>query len=110
MVWIGHSGVWRGGVTRYDGVTWKTFTVEDGLASNDVRVIAVDHENNVWVGTSERLCRYKGETWETFPLDGFFDHAQINSIEVAPDGRVMIGAWGGKVLVSLYMNTVAGLQ
>ena len=39
------------GVTRYDGLTWTTYTHEDGLSSNNVRAIAVGPDGTVWCGT-----------------------------------------------------------
>ena len=42
------------GVTRYDGTSWQTYSVADGLAHNDVRDIAK--------GTGKRISgRYQGD-------------------------------------------------
>jgi len=49
---------------------WEYFDVSDGLASNNVRAIAVDGDN-IWFGTfGGGLSRYKKSTniWETFDL------------------------------------------
>jgi len=42
-----------GGVSRFDGNTWTTFTAADGLTSDyAIRSVAVDQEGAVWFGSS----------------------------------------------------------
>lgn len=43
-VWIGTEG----GVAKYNGYTYKTFTTSEGLPSNDIWKIVVDEKNRVW--------------------------------------------------------------
>jgi ligand-binding sensor domain-containing protein len=40
-----------GGVSRYDGTGFKTFTTEQGLADNYVMNITEDENRNIWFGT-----------------------------------------------------------
>ena len=40
-----------GGISRYDGETWTTYTIEDGLANDFVNVILEDSEGDLWFGT-----------------------------------------------------------
>ena len=59
-----------GGVRRYDGDTWTTFTRDDGLTSEYVLSIFQDEEGHLWFGThGGGVSRYAGDTWTTF--DGF---------------------------------------
>ena len=46
MVWN-----WGGGVNKFDGTNWTTYTTADGLASNGVSAIIEDHNDNLWFGT-----------------------------------------------------------
>jgi ligand-binding sensor domain-containing protein len=46
------------GVSRYDGVSWRTFTVLDGLLSNDVYSISFGGDGSVWFGTSIGVSRF----------------------------------------------------
>ena len=46
-LWFGTTG----GVSRYDGTIWQTFTTKDGLANNDVRAVTQDSKGNLWFGT-----------------------------------------------------------
>ena len=72
QAWIGTREVWDpekhafsgGGVSVFDG-NWRTYTTEDGLASNDVSAIAVDDEGRVWIGTGD-LYDYTGSGLSLF--------------------------------------------
>ena len=55
-----------GGVTRFDGLTFTTFTAEDGLADNWTGRITQDREAKLWVGTARGLSRYDGREWTAF--------------------------------------------
>ena len=45
-VWFGSAG----GLTRFDGTTWKTWTKADGLPAVSVNTIVFDDIGGVWVG------------------------------------------------------------
>jgi len=48
-------GFWRGGVARFDGENWINFTTKDGLCSNTVNDITVDHDGSIWFGTGNGI-------------------------------------------------------
>ena len=54
-LWFGTYG---GGVQRYDGEGFTTFTAEDGLAHNTVSAILEDREGVLWFGTGGGVSRY----------------------------------------------------
>ena len=41
----------------YETNSWKTYTVTDGLISENVARIYIDNDDNVWVGTTEGLTK-----------------------------------------------------
>lgn len=45
-VWFGSFG----GITRFDGKTWKTWTEKDGLPAASVSASAFDGEGGLWIG------------------------------------------------------------
>ncbi len=49
-----NAAMWFGskdrGVSRFDGKTWKIFSITDGLGDNFVRSIAVDTDGSLWFG------------------------------------------------------------
>jgi len=63
-----HSGnIWFAtdkGLSRFDGVVWKTFTTVDGLAGNVIS-IAEDHSGNLWFVTDGGVSRFDGTNWRT---------------------------------------------
>jgi len=59
-------GTWAGGVSRYDGKEWKTYTVADGLAANSIYAIMEDQAGALWFGTLSGATRYDGRTWRSY--------------------------------------------
>ena len=70
-------GTWGGGLTRYDGTTWHTYTMEDGLAGNFILSLALDPEGRVWAGTDTGASWFDGTKWHL-----------INDADGLPDNNV----------------------
>ncbi len=48
-------------------VKWTTYTTNNSiLPSNDILCIAVDANNNKWIGTSEGLVKYDNINWTVY--------------------------------------------
>ena len=60
-LWIGTDA----GVSRYNGEVFETFTIEDGLPSNDVLHAFCDSKNRIWFVTySNKICYFfNGKIW-----------------------------------------------
>ena len=58
-------GTW-GGVSRYDGHTFTTFTTENGLVDDAVWSICQDLGGDIWFATERGVSRYDGERFTTF--------------------------------------------
>jgi len=58
----------EGGVTRFDGDSFRNFTTADGLPHDDCWAILVDRAGTVWVGTYGGACRLVGDRFEPFAL------------------------------------------
>lgn len=56
------------GVFKYDGKTFKNFTVKDGLCSNIVNAVVEDNNGIMWFGTAKGLCSYDGKNFINTPL------------------------------------------
>ena len=89
-------GTWGGGVSRYDGTDWTTYTTEDGLADNDVNAIIEDSSGNLWFGTwGGGVSRYDGTDWTTYTTeDGLADNYVYATIE-DNSGNLWFGTWRG---------------
>lgn len=54
------------GIVKYNGKTWQSFGVNDGLPSNDIRCMTPVGAS-VFIGTDKGLCRFNGLTLEALP-------------------------------------------
>lgn len=54
--WFGFYG----GISRYDGKTWKTYTPADGLIHPDVSCLAIDPHGRLWIGTQGGVSIFDG--------------------------------------------------
>lgn len=63
------------------------YTVQDGLASSDVRVVFVDSKDHVWFGTLNGANHFDGTKWTTY-LNGSF----VEAIMEDSDGNIWMSA------------------
>jgi streptogramin lyase len=78
-------------------VSWRTYTIVDGLADSVVASIVEDRAGNLWFGTNEGVSRYDGVNWETYgEPDGLADE-NVNSILEDRSGNLWFGTWRGGV-------------
>jgi ligand-binding sensor domain-containing protein len=91
-------GTYHRGVSRYDGVAWRTFTTEDGLAGNTVLAIAQDGQGNLWFGTAGGgVSRYDGAGWRTFTTRDGLAGNTVWAIAQDGQGNLWFGTAGGGV-------------
>lgn len=91
-VWV---GTWGAGLARFDGTTFKNYTVQDGLASNHVFMLHEDQNDVLWIGTSDGMARFSGDTFTTMTTnDGLFSNT-IFSMDTQADGTMWVGSFGG---------------
>lgn len=60
-LWFSSNG---GGIYHYDGKTFRNYTENDGLSSNQVYSIVSDHKNILWFGTQNGLTKYNRKKFE----------------------------------------------
>ncbi len=93
IVW---TGTWGAGLGRFDGKTWKNYTVKDGLPANHVFMLHQDSQGQIWVGTSNGLALMEnGKFKKTYTTqDGLFSN-YVFSMGSTPDGHKWVGSFGG---------------
>ena len=97
VVWC---GTWGGGLSSFDGTTWQSYTVADGLPGNHVFMLHVDAEGELWIGTNNGLARFDDGSFKRFTTaDGLFSN-RIFSMATADDGSRWIGSFGGVARVA----------
>jgi ligand-binding sensor domain-containing protein/two-component sensor histidine kinase len=87
-IWLGTRG---GGVSRFDGKVFVTFTEEEGLFSNYVRCIYQDTKGNLWFGTDEGVSQYNGHSFTNYSEVNGLSVKMANSICEDQQGRMCIG-------------------
>ncbi len=87
-----------GGVSRYDGEGFVTFTTEDGLAGRYVWSMLEDREGRLWFGSQDGgVSRYDGQSWTTFTqADGLASNAPTSILQDRA-GHVWFGTYDGGV-------------
>jgi ligand-binding sensor domain-containing protein len=60
------------GICKYDGVGFKTYETQDGLAENFITTSYEDNLHNIWFGHMEgNITYYDGKTFKAFAIDKF---------------------------------------
>ena len=102
----GHLWFLGGGVTRYDGThftTFTTFTTKEDLAGNRVGAMLEDRQGHLWFGTQEGgVIRYDGTHFTAFTTEDGLAHNSVSSIVKDRQGTLWFGTVGG---VSRYDGT-----
>ena len=92
IVWV---GTWGGGLSRFDGSKWQTYTTKEGLPGNHVSMLHVDKTGKLWIGTNNGVAQFEGSKFKTISMaDGLFSNT-VFSMATSPDNSVWIGSFGG---------------
>lgn len=92
IVWC---GTWGGGLARFDGKTWRNYTVADGLPGNHVFMLHKDADGKMWIGTNNGLARFEGGKFVVMTTEqGLFSN-NVFSMATGIGGDQWIGSFGG---------------
>ena len=94
LLWMATKG---GGVTIFDGVSYRYLKQEDGLASNIVYCLYQDGKGNIWIGTYEGLVMYDGKDLRTYTMEQGLGSNVIKTICEDAQGRIWVGTENGGV-------------
>ena len=64
-LWFGTTD---NGLYKYDGKSFKQFTINDGLDCNKIYCILEDKDGKIWVGTEVGLCLYNRKTFSKIQI------------------------------------------
>lgn len=93
VVW---AGTWGGGLSRFDGKKWVSYTTADGLPGNHVFMLHLDDKGMLWIGTNNGLCQWQDGKF-TKPMttaDGLFAN-NVFAMATTAGGDLWIGSFGG---------------
>ncbi|HPM13045.1 MAG TPA: two-component regulator propeller domain-containing protein, partial [Bacteroidales bacterium] len=92
------------GVIKYDGTNWQSYTVSDGLKSNNITFIYPEpNSNNIWFASAnDGVSFYDGTQWRYFSeSDGLLSN-QVHVIKKDNTGNMWFGTEKG---ISKYDGT-----
>ncbi len=90
-------------LTQAQEYNFISYTVEKGLAQNQVLAITQDPSGYLWFGTTGGLSRFDGKDFKNFSQrDGLYRN-QVNALFVDQSGKLWIASNGG---VSVYDGTL----
>lgn len=59
------------GLVKYDGETFKTFTIQEGLPNNDTWLLETDYQDQLWYFSKSKYQGYiKNDSIYKFPIEG----------------------------------------
>jgi len=88
-----------GGVSRYDGIHFTTFTTKQGLPENDIEGILEDKKGNIWFGhVTAGVTRYDGTSFTTFTKEQGMANNEIFNIIEDKKGNLWFATNGAGVI------------
>lgn len=88
------TGTWGAGLNRFDGNTWKTMTVADGLPGNHIFALHFDESGRLWIGTNRGLAIMDHERITKFGGESGLNVESIFAIDTSGDAA-WVGGFGG---------------
>ncbi len=96
-IWIGTHG---GGVSIFNGKTFKTITSKNGLIHNSIWAISEDSNGNIWFGSfGGGLTKYDGISFKSYTTDDGLANNTVWQIFDDGEGKIWIGTFGGGVSI-----------
>ena len=90
-----HGNLWiatQGGLSCFDGRSFRSFTTEDGLPSNRIHCLFEDARGHLWIGTDKGVALYDGRLFQA-----------IQSPHIGPVCRILEDRDG-----TFWLGTVVG--
>ena len=92
-LWIGLEG---GGLARYAGGAFTSWTTREGLSDDFVRALAEDSRGSIWVGTDNGLLRFDGSHFVRVDGANGIPSLAVHAIFADREGNLWVG--GSKLI------------
>lgn len=94
-LWMATFYTNSGGLHRFDGDSWETFTPEDGLASYQVSGLIEDEQGNIWAISNSGVSSFDGAEWHTYTSEDGLASNNVICIMEDSQGNIWFGTHGG---------------
>ena len=84
---------WDSGVSCFDGDEFQNFTIQDGLAHNQVFFIEKDRQERLWFATGNGVCWHDGTSFHHLEDDGIVGRC-VKFLYEDRQGRIWCGGVG----------------
>jgi len=91
FLWVGTNGGLVK-LNKFNGNPVFYNKANSGLADNTVSAIAIDSQNNKWIGTNQGLCKFDGTVWQTYNPPEHSQYYMIQRIVVGNQDSLWIGS------------------
>jgi len=92
MLWVGGEG---GRLCRGSGDQFAMQSMTSLAGQEDVRALACDAQNVLWIGTSSGLVRVENGAERRYTVDDGLSHDQVNCLAMGRDHCVWVGTKDG---------------
>lgn len=94
-LWVGT----KGGISRFNGVSFTNFTEKDGLTDNLINFICEDYSGKMWIVTQRGISTIDGSTIASFP----YPHQNLQ-LAPTPDGKIWYLGTTPKTIFGYFEN------
>ncbi|MEM9022749.1 MAG: two-component regulator propeller domain-containing protein, partial [Bacteroidota bacterium] len=91
FVWLATAG---GGVSRFDGVSYQTWSIDQGMAGHEVRCVA-QVGTHMWFGTNQGVSIFDGTHFENIRTTEGLSDNRVLCIVPLDSGRALLGTEQG---------------
>ncbi len=92
-LWFGTEG---GGICRFDGRAFNTYSKKSGLAGNVVRSILEDNSGNLWIGTDEGISIFNGIDFRNIDQESGLSSNVVVTLFLDSENIIWAGTAGDK--------------
>lgn len=91
-LWIGANG----GLTRFDGKNFKTWTAKDSMPSSNILALMQDNKGDLWIACSNAgVARFDGKRFEKFNEENGLASNDVRSVFQDNKGNIWFGTFSG---------------
>jgi diguanylate cyclase (GGDEF)-like protein len=87
-LWIGTS---KSGLVRISRSKVRVYRMADGLPSNEIHCVYLDHNNRLWIGTNNGVCSWDKDRFVSFGITDGLPDPDIRSIFEDREGNLWVG-------------------